>query len=139
MSALSSGTTGDVYTAAESITETETSNGLPHPNTVITWTLDSVVPTTQQTDIKSNLSVGCSSIDSAYFDVLVGWFHELMERHFLKGSYDAYLASEVMGTKQWTFDITQNAGYFPISTSMDAQALAYQDEPIFYSYYDYIF
>lgn len=139
MSALSSGTTGDVYTAAESITETETSNGLPHPNTVITWTLDAVVPTTQQTDIKLNLSVGCSSIDSAYFDVLVGWFHELMERHFLKGSYDAYLASEVMGTKQWTFDITQNAGYFPISTSMDAQALAYQDEPIFYSYYDYIF
>lgn len=139
MSILSSGTTGDEYTASESITETETSNGLPHPNTVITWTLDAVVNNLQQTDIKSKLSVGCSSIDSSYFDTLVDWLKELMERHFMKGSYDPYLVSEIMGTKQWGYYTTQNSGYFPISPSMDTRHLAAQDEPIFYSYYDYIF
>lgn len=139
MSVLSSGTTGDEYTVSESITEIETSNGLPHPNTVITWTLDEIVPSIQQTDIKSQLSVGCSSIDSNYFDVLVGWFYELLERHFLKGTYNSYLASEFMGTKQWAVSTTQNDGYFPISTSMDTDILAFQDEPVFYSYFDYIF
>lgn len=139
MAALSNGTVGETYTMPDSITEIESSNGLPHPNTIITWTLDSIVHHTQQTDIKSKLSVGCSSIDSTYFDVLVGWFYELWDRHFLKGSYEATLLSEPLGTKPWSFSTTTNPGYSPMSAYMNTKALASQDEPIFYSDFDRIF
>lgn len=139
MAALSNGTVGETYTMPDSITEIESSNGLPHPNTILTWTLDSIVHHTQQTDIKSKLSVGCSSIDSSYFDVLVGWFYELWDRHFLKGSYEATLLSEPLGTKPWSFSTTTNPGYSPMSAYMNTKALASQDEPIFYSDFDRIF